>query len=230
MSSISSPAGSPARRRTFEPAPRGGGAKRRPSKASSVPVSGSSSRRTRVDGSRDPRRGRSRPALYAMCRVGPSRGFFASAGDSFTDYARIGGLTGCIHTQLWHQRNSVLPRRIDRRPLLDRDLPVLARAHREPLEPVLGGELGEAGEMGPRGLRVLAERRHRHQPDDPHRAALDERRRARSAAMPPLPSSPATLTSTRTSVSGVAVAWRAASSAAVGGDRVDQAHERQQIR
>ena len=82
--------------------------------------------------------------------------------------------------------------------------------------------------MRPRGLRVLAERRHRHQADDADRAALDERRRARRGRRPPLPSSPATLTSTRTSVSGVAVAAELLERR-VGGDRVDQAAERQQL-
>ena len=47
-------------------------------------------------------------------------------------------------------------------------------------------------------------------------------------ATPPLPSSPATLTSTRTSVSGVAVAPELLEGR-VGGDRVDQAADRQQL-
>ena len=49
-----------------------------------------------------------------------------------------------------------------------------------------------------------------------------------AGATPPLPSSPATLTSTRTSVSGLP--WRAELlERRVGGDRVDQAAERQQL-
>src|ERR1051326_1237752 len=86
--------------------------------------------------------------------------------DSFTDYA---------HVRADSHREGRAPAD-DRRPLLHGDLPVLRRAHREALEVVLGGELGEAGKVGPRSLGVLAEGRHRHQPADPHRAALEERR------------------------------------------------------
>ena len=71
----------------------------------------------------------------------------------------------------------------------------------------------------------LGERRHRHQPADPHRAAGDELAELGHGSTPPLPSSPATLTSTRISVSGVAVALELLEHR-LGGDRVDQPHQR----
>ncbi len=61
----------------------------------------------------------------------------------------------------------------DRRALLHRHLVVLRRPHREPLEAVLGGQLRQAGEVAPAVLRVLDERRHRHQAGDRAGAALD---------------------------------------------------------
>src|SRR5436305_10986673 len=67
----------------------------------------------------------------------------------------------------------------DRGPLLDRDPPILRGPHREAGQSVVGGKLGEAGEMGARVLRVLAEGRHRHQPADRDRAALEKRTQVR---------------------------------------------------
>src|SRR5215203_5196536 len=62
----------------------------------------------------------------------------------------------------------------DGRSLLHGDLPVLARAHREPRQTVVGRELRQSRERRSRRLRIGAERRHCYQPHDAHRAALDE--------------------------------------------------------
>ena len=60
----------------------------------------------------------------------------------------------------------------DRRALLRGDLVVLAGAHRQPLEAVLGGQLGQRGRSGGRlSSASLHERRHRHQPARPARGS-----------------------------------------------------------
>src|SRR6476661_5531112 len=54
---------------------------------------------------------------------------------------------------------------------------VLARAHRQLAQPVQPGELPQSREIRARVLRVGRQRRHRHQADDGHRTALEERRK-----------------------------------------------------
>src|SRR3954471_9412573 len=66
------------------------------------------------------------------------------------------------------------PHAYDGGALLDGDREVLRRAHREPSQSVGLGELAQRGEVAPAVLRVLGERRHRHQPADPYGSALEE--------------------------------------------------------
>ena len=158
-----------------------------------------------------------------MCRVGPSLSacFGLRTADSFTDYAvRAGSADSHVAGRCRAGRSSPPPRP---RPPSPGEVPIESRSR-----PCSAASSARRAKCGPRGLGVLAERRHRHQADDADRAALDERRRARPGATPPLPSSPATLTSTRTSVSGVAVAAELLERR-VGGDRVDQPAERQHL-
>src|SRR4051812_10493983 len=63
----------------------------------------------------------------------------------------------------------------ERRALLDGDSVVLARAHRELVQTVLGGELPQSAEVRTRRLRVVGEGWHRHQSAHA-RVELEERR------------------------------------------------------
>src|SRR3954451_21020425 len=63
-----------------------------------------------------------------------------------------------------------------RRALLHGDREILRGAHREAGQPMGVGELLEGREVAPAGLRILGERRHRHQAADPHGSALEEGR------------------------------------------------------
>ena len=217
MSSISS------RRARREVGRRRTGAGSRSRRPRRLPRSRSRARsRPRTRGrSRDPRRGRSRPALYARCRVGPWLPRVSAFGGRL-----LYGLCPQVSADSHEQRGAEAD---DRRPLLDRDPPVLRGAHREAAAArARRGQLGEAGEMGPRGLRVLAERAASSSGPPTRTGQRSMNSPSSAGATPPLPSSPATLTSTRTSVSGVAVAPELLQDR-VGGDRVDQPAERQHL-
>ena len=98
-------------------------------------------------------------------------------------------------------RSSRPPRRPPRSP---------GGAHREPLQAVLGRQLGQPREVRRLSSGSLGERRHRHQAGHGHGAALDEVRQLRRGRCPPSPSSPATFTWTSTSRGRVLLELRAA--------------------
>src|SRR5438045_2822822 len=93
---------------------------------------------------------------------------------------KLFGMTRCTRTPLpFAARPPATGRRAiahadDRRALLGGDREVLRRTHRKLPQTVLCGQLRERREPAPRVLRPVGERRHRHQPDDRHRAALQE--------------------------------------------------------
>ena len=94
----------------------------------------------------------------------------------------------------------------ERGALLDGDLVVLRRAHRQLAQAARRGELAQRGEPAPAVLRLVARAAASSSAPRPARGSARRTRRARAGATPSLPASPATLTSTRTRSSGGA--WR----------------------